>query len=99
MDTAKPNPPTVEITISSNQPHSGKTAIAVIIGKALLEHGFDDLLVYNMDGDFPKLCNRDTPVAAADLIVAPCVRIDDTNGHGKGRHTPTFRIGPNKPKE
>jgi|AntDeeMinimDraft_4_1070355.scaffolds.fasta_scaffold20309_2 hypothetical protein len=91
--------PMINIAVQSKLPHSGKTAITNIIAKALAAHGFDNITVHNMDGDFPKHWNQEVTMKAGDLTVVPNIHIDDTNGHGRGPHTPTFHIGPKQTEE
>jgi len=94
----KQTQPTVNISVTSNLPQIGKTAIAAIITDALLTQGFENVRVFSMDGDFPKHANRDL-LTVDDLAVEPLIQIDDTNGYGIGEFTTQFKVGPKTPGE
>lgn len=99
MNDVKTAQSNLNIQITGDRPHQGRTLVAAIIAKALTEHGFSDITVVSQDGDFPVMAMQDELTNIADMVQIPKVTIEDTNGV---RPTPDhlhFKVGPKTPQE
>lgn len=84
----------LKITITSSHPHQGKTLAAVVIAKALAEHGFSDITTISQDGDFPKYAMREKLPHPTAMVKEPRVLIEDTNGHPPLPEYLRFKVSP-----
>ncbi len=99
MSNAMNTPSNLNISITGDRPHQGRTLVAAIIAKALTEHGFSDITVVSQDGDFPVLAMQDELTNIANMVQIPHVTIEDTNGVRPTPDHMRFKVGPKTPQE